>query len=189
MRIVVLDAYALNPGDLSWGRLQKLGRCRIYDRTPAESTLQRARGAPLVLTNKTALPRPVIEALPELRYIGVLATGYNIVDLEAARAGGIVVTNVPTYGTQSVAQFVFAHLLELAHHVGAHSRTVHEGKWTRSADFCYWDYPLIELDGLTMGIVGLGRIGRAEQRLQVRRARCRRESSRRTWRRCSANPT
>jgi len=161
MRIVVLDAYALNPGDLSWGRLQKLGRCRIYDRTPAESTLQRARGAPLVLTNKTALPRPVIEALPELRYIGVLATGYNIVDLEAARAGGIVVTNVPTYGTQSVAQFVFAHLLELAHHVGAHSRTVHEGKWTRSADFCYWDYPLIELDGLTMGIVGLGRIGRA----------------------------
>ena len=201
MRIVVLDAYALNPGDLSWGRLQKLGRCRIYDRTPAESTLQRARGAPLVLTNKTALPRPVIEALPELRYIGVLATGYNIVDLEAARAGGIVVTNVPTYGTQSVAQFVFAHLLELAHHVGAHSRTVHEGKWTRSADFCYWDYPLIELDGLTMGIVGLGRIGRAVAGLARRsgcacwaatwrrRARCRRESSRRTWRRCSANPT
>ncbi|TMQ02066.1 MAG: D-2-hydroxyacid dehydrogenase [Verrucomicrobia bacterium] len=161
MNIVVLDGHTLNPGDLSWGELQSLGECRIYDRTPPDEVVKRAADAEIVLTNKTVLTREQIHSLPKLRYIGVLATGYNIVDIAAAREGNIPVTNVPTYGTRSVAQHTLALLLELTQHVGHHARTVRDGRWTNCPDFCYWDYPLIELDGLTMGIVGLGRIGGA----------------------------
>ena len=161
MNIVVLDGYTLSPGDLSWDELQSLGVCAIHDRTlPAEVGL-RGAAADILLTNKTELTGGHMQNLPRLRYIGVLATGTNVVDLAAARARGIPVTNVPTYGTKSVAQMTFALLLELAHHTGHHARTVRDGRWTRSADWCYWDFPLIELDGLTLGVVGLGRIGKA----------------------------
>jgi len=165
VKIVVLDGYTLNPGDLSWDALRALGDCEIYDRTPPQETIARATGAEIVLTNKTLLGRREIDKLPQLRYVGVLATGYNVVDLAATAARGIVVTNVPTYGTQSVAQMVFAHLLHLVQHVGEHAMGVHRGKWTRSEDFCYWEFPLVELEGLTMGLVGLGRIGRAVAKL------------------------
>jgi len=160
MKIVVLDGHTMNPGDLSWGALQALGECAIYERTPTEQVVERARDAEIVLTNKVVLSREIIAQLPRLRYIGVTATGYNIVDVAAAREHGIVVTNVPAYSTRSVAQLVFALLLELTHHVGHHAQTVREMRWTGSPDFSYADYPLIELDGLTMGIIGLGRIGR-----------------------------
>ena len=161
MNIVVLDGYTLNPGDLSWAELEKLGNCRVYDRTEPADIVARAGQAEVVLTNKTILNAAILDQLPRLKYIGVLATGYNVVDIAAARKRSIPVTNIPTYGTRSVAQMVFALLLELAHHVGDHSRSVREGKWSKGVDFCYWDYPLIELEGLTMGIVGLGRIGAA----------------------------
>jgi len=161
MKIVVLDGYTLNPGDLSWDELKALGECKIHDRTPADEVVDRAVGADIVLTNKTPVTRESILALPKLQYIGVLATGYNIVDAIAARERGIPVANVPTYGTNSVAQHTFALLLELTQHAGHHARTVHDARWTKSPDFCYWDHPLVELDGLTMGIVGYGRIGRA----------------------------
>jgi len=161
MNIVVLDGLTLNPGDLSWADLQALGPCAVFDRTPSEEVLSRAAGAEILLTNKTELTRATIQSLPRLKYIGVLATGTNIVDLDAARARGIPVTNVPAYGTKSVAQLTFALLLELAQHVGHHAGTVREGRWTRSADWCYWDFTLIELDGLTLGTVGFGRVGRA----------------------------
>jgi glycerate dehydrogenase len=161
MNIVVLDGYTLNPGDLSWEELQSLGPCAIYDRTLPAELQRRAADADILLTNKTNLLADQLRDLPELKYIGVLATGTNVVDLAAARARGIPVTNVPTYGTKSVAQMTFALLLELAHHAGHHARTVREGRWARSPDWCYWDFPLIELDGLTLGIVGYGRIGRA----------------------------
>ncbi|MBN2270615.1 MAG: D-2-hydroxyacid dehydrogenase [Sedimentisphaerales bacterium] len=160
-RIVVLDGYTLNPGDLSWKDLEALGRCTVYDRTAPEDTVARAEAAEVVITNKTALSSGVIRQLPNLKYIGVLATGYNVVDIEAARSRGVLVTNVPAYSTQSVAQMVFAHLLNLALHVGRHAQTVSSGNWSSCPDFCYWDTPLIELAGLTMGIIGLGRIGRA----------------------------
>ncbi|MCR4412380.1 MAG: D-2-hydroxyacid dehydrogenase [Thermoguttaceae bacterium] len=161
MNIVVLDAYTCNPGDLSWDGLRALGPCDIYDRTPRDQVVPRARNAEIVLTNKTVLDRDALASLPELRYIGVLATGYNIVDVAAARQRGVVVANVPEYGTPTVAQAAFALLLELTNHVGHHAQTVREGRWSASPDFCYWDYPLIELASLTMGVVGLGRIGRA----------------------------
>jgi glycerate dehydrogenase len=161
MNIVVLDGFTLNPGDLSWTDLQALGPCAIFDRTPPSEVLARAADAEILLTNKTSLTHDTIERLPRLRYVGVLATGTNVVDLKAARQRGIPVTNVPTYGTRSVAQFTFALLLELVQHVGHHAASVREGRWTRSAEWCYWDFPLIELDGLTLGIVGFGRIGRA----------------------------
>jgi glycerate dehydrogenase len=161
MNLVVLDGFTLNPGDLSWEDLQSLGPCAIFDRTPPPELLRRAADADILLTNKAALTAGTIQNLPRLKYIGVLATGTNVVDLAAARARGIPVTNVPAYGTKSVSQLTFALLLELAHHVGHHAQTVHDGRWTRSTDFCYWDFPLIELDGLTLGIVGFGRIGRA----------------------------
>ncbi len=160
-RIVVLDGHTLNPGDLAWTALEELGRCEIHARTPAALVVERARGAGIVLTNKTVLSREQILALPDLRYIGVLATGYNVVDVAAARERNIPVTNVPTYGTRSVAQMTFALLLELTQHVGHHAQTVRDGRWSRSPDFCYWDHPLIELEGLTLGIVGYGRIGQA----------------------------
>ena len=161
MHIVVLDGYTLNPGDLSWDELKGLGTCEVFDRTPPEEVVPRALDAQLVLVNKVVLAREVIRQLPKLRYIGVLATGHNVVDGQAARERGIPLTNVPTYGTQSVAQMVFAHLLNLTQHVGHHGRTVAEGRWAACEDFCYWDYPLVELAGLTMGVVGFGRIGRA----------------------------
>jgi len=161
MKIVVLDSFTVNPGDLSWDELKTLGDCEIHDRTPPEEVVNRSAGAEIVLTNKAPVTRESILALPKLKYIGVLATGYNIVDVAAARERNIPVTNVPTYGTKSVAQHTFALLLELAQHVGHHAQTVRDGRWTKSADFCYWDYPLVELDGLTMGIVGYGRIGKA----------------------------
>jgi glycerate dehydrogenase len=165
MRIVVLDGFTLNPGDLSWGDLEALGECEIHDRTPADQVVKRSFDAGIVLTNKTVLTREHLNALPRLGYIGVLATGYNVVDAAAARERNIPITNVPAYGTSSVAQMTFALLLELTQHVGHHAGTVREGRWSRSADFCYWDHPLVELDNLTLGIVGFGSIGRAVAQL------------------------
>ncbi|MFA6471390.1 MAG: D-2-hydroxyacid dehydrogenase [Candidatus Latescibacterota bacterium] len=159
--IVVLDGYTLNPGDLSWKDIESIGRCTVYDRTAPEDVLRRCEKADVVLTNKTLLSRETIFALPRLRYIGVMATGYNVVDLEAAGERGIPVTNVPVYGTPSVVQMVFALLLEMTQHVAYHAETVRNGRWASSVDFCYWDTPLIELQGLFMGIVGYGRIGRS----------------------------
>ncbi len=161
MKIVVLDGYTLNPGDLSWDSLAALGDCNVYDRTPPDEVAERAAGAEIVLTNKVVLDRTRLETLPDLRYIGVLATGYNVVDARAARERGLVVTNVPDYATPAVAQAVFAHILELTHRVAHHAQTVRDGRWSDSPDFCYWDGPLVELNGLVMGIVGLGRIGSA----------------------------
>lgn len=164
MKIVVLDGYCLNPGDLSWQGFEALGEVTVYDRTPLDDEgeiLRRIGGAEVVLTNKTPLSRATLERCPRLRYIGILATGYNVVDTAAARQHGIPVCNVPTYGTQSVAQFAIALLLEICHHVGHHDRAVHDGAWCRCPDYCFWDYPLIELAGKTMGIVGYGKIGRA----------------------------
>lgn len=165
MNIVVLDGYTLNPGDLTWDGLKRLGSAMIYDRTPSDLVVERASDAEIILTNKTVLPRDAIVALPKLRYVGVLATGYNVVDFAAAKERGIPVTNIPDYGTSSVAQHTFALLLELTQHVGHHAQNVRDGAWTRSKDFCYWDFPLIELHGLTIGIIGFGKIGRAVARL------------------------
>ena len=163
--IVVLDGFTLNPGDLSWEPLAALGELKVYDRTSNEKVFDRARNAQLVLTNKTLLSGDTIESLSELKYIGVMATGCNVVDIEASRRRSITVTNVPEYGTRSVAQMVFAHILNLCLHVAEHSQSVSHGTWAKSLDFCYWDFPLIELAGLTIGIVGYGRIGRAVARL------------------------
>ena len=160
MKIVVLDGYTLNPGDLSWDALRELGSCEIYDRSAPDEIVPRSTSAEIVLTNKVKLNGEYMSSVPTLKYIGVTATGYNVVDVAAARERKVIVTNVPTYGTQSVAQMTFAFLLELTQHVGHHAQTVREGRWTRSPDFCYWDYPLIELDGLTFGVVGFGRIGK-----------------------------
>ena len=161
MNIVVLDGYALNPGDLSWEAFEALGNLTVYDRTPPELVAERIRGAEIVYTNKTILNREIIENADALAFIGVLATGVNVVDLDAARERGIPVANVPAYSTPSVAQMTISLLLELCLHVGDHSRLVHEGEWTASPDFCFWRYPLIELEGKTLGIIGLGSIGRA----------------------------
>jgi len=160
MNIVVLDGYALDPGDLSWAPLEALGPCTVYPRTAPEALLERARGAPILLTNKTRLGRQALEALPELRYIGVLATGYDVVDVVAAHERGITVCNVPDYASVSVAQHVFALLLELTNQVGEHARLVRAGEWTRRGEFSFAATPLIELAGATFGIVGLGSIGR-----------------------------
>lgn len=160
MNIVVLDGYTENPGDLSWDGLSALGSLTVYDRTPPEQVLERIGAAEIVYTNKTVLSRDSIMAMKNVRFIGVLATGYNVVDAAAARERGIAVCNVPTYGTGAVAQFAFALLLELCHHVGDHNRAVQEGRWTSCRDFCFWDYPLTELAGKTLGIIGYGRIGR-----------------------------
>jgi glycerate dehydrogenase len=165
MRIVVLDGHTLNPGDLSWESLESLGPCMVYERTAAALTVERAKEAEIVLTNKTVLSAEVIGQLENLKYIGVLATGYNVVDVEAARKRGIPVANVPAYTTEAVAQMVFAHVLNLTQRVGHHSETVRAGRWSASADFCYWEGELIEVQGLTMGIIGLGRIGRATAKL------------------------
>jgi glycerate dehydrogenase len=165
MHIVVLDGYTLNPGDLSWEPFASLGSCIVHDRTPPAEVVARSAGAQMLLTNKTVLSREILDQLPDLRYIGVLATGYNVVDVAAAAARGIPVTNVPEYGTMSVVQMVFAHVLNLCQHVGEHSARVRQGAWCRSEDFCFWDYPLVELCGLTLGIVGYGRIGSAVARV------------------------
>jgi glycerate dehydrogenase len=160
MKIVVLDGKTLNPGDLTWEEVERFGELAVHDRTPADLIVERSAEAEILLTNKTPLSAEAMAQLPKLRYIGVMATGYNIVDVEAATRHRIPVTNVPTYGTHSVAQMVFALLLELCHHVGAHTEAVRQGEWSRSVDFCFWNYPLVELAGKTMGIIGLGRIGR-----------------------------
>ena len=160
MKIVVLDGYALNPGDLTWDSLEQIGAVEIHHRTPEDLVVARAKDAEIVLTNKTPLSGTTLSQLTALKYIGVLATGYNIVDTEAARERGIVVTNIPTYGTASVAQFATALLLELCHHVGLHGEAVRNGEWSRNPDWSFWKTPLVELSGKTMGIIGFGRIGR-----------------------------
>lgn len=160
-KIVVLDGFTLNPGDLDWDGLREIGDLTVYDRTPLAETVSRAAGAEILLTNKTPIRAADIAQLPSLRYIGVLATGWNVVDVDAARARSISVTNVPGYGAASVAQFVFALILELAHRTGHHAQTVRDGRWAANADFCYWDFPLVELAGKTLGIVGFGAIGKA----------------------------
>lgn len=160
MKIVVLDGFTLNPGDLSWDALKKMGNVIIYDRTEKDKVLERSSGAEILFTNKTPIDEETIRNLPQLKYIGVLATGYNIVDVKAAKEKGIVVTNIPGYGTESVVQMTFALLLELCQHVQKHSDAVMEGKWACAADWCFWDYPLVELAGKTMGIIGFGNIGR-----------------------------
>lgn len=159
MQIVVLDGYTENPGDLSWDCFETLGELIIYDRTPEEQIVDRIRNAEAVLTNKTPLTETVFASCPNLRYIGVLATGYNIVDIEAAKKRNIVVCNIPAYSTPSVAQMTIALLLEICQHVGAHSDAVKNGAWTKNKDWCFWDYPLIELQGKTIGIIGYGHIG------------------------------
>jgi glycerate dehydrogenase len=160
MKILVLDGYTLNPGDLSWDRLFALGDVVLYERTPADKIIERSEGAAALITNKTPLTEETMNRLPELRYIGVLATGYNVIDTAAAKQRNIIVTNVPAYSTMSVAQMTFALLLELCHHVQRHSDSVMEGKWAQSPDFSYSDYPLIELSGKTFGIIGFGNIGK-----------------------------
>lgn len=167
MKLVILDGYAENPGDLSWAGLEALGQLTVYDRTPfdQDEIISRIGDADLVLTNKTPISRATLAACPSVKYIGVLATGYNVVDCAAAKERGIPVCNVPAYGTASVSQFSIALLLELCHHIGAHSDSVRAGDWEKCPDFCYWNYPLIELEGKTMGIIGFGRIGQAEGRI------------------------
>ena len=162
MKIVVLDGYTENPGDLSWGRLEELGEFIVYDRsslTDEDEAITRIGEAEIVITNKTPITKRVLDSCPSIRYIGVLATGYNVVDYAYAAKKGIPVTNVPGYGTDTVAQFTFALLLEICHHVAHHSEAVHAGRWEQSPDFCFCDYPQIELAGKTMGIIGFGRIG------------------------------
>lgn len=160
MKIVILDGYTENPGDLSWDGFEKLGDLIVYDRTEESQIIERIGDAEIVLVNKTPLNREVFEACREMKYVGVLATGFNVIDIDAAKESGVVVSNVPTYGTDAVSQFVFALLLEICHNVGHHSKAVHAGRWTNNQDWCFWDFPLIELAGKTMGIIGLGRIGK-----------------------------
>ena len=162
MKIVVLDGYTENPGDLSWESLSQLGELTVYDRTSLTDeaeVIQRIGDAEVVITNKTPISRAVLDACPGIRFIAVLATGYNVVDIVCAREKGIPVSNVPVYGTYSVSQFAIALLLEVCHHIGHHDRTVKEGKWENCQDWCYWDYPLIELEGKTYGLLGCGNIG------------------------------
>lgn len=165
MKIIVLDGYGLNPGDLSWSGMEALGELTVYDRTSSSELLERSAGAEVLITNKTLITADDMSALPQLKYIGVLATGYNVVDIDAAKARGIVVTNIPAYSTSSVAQMVFAHLLNITQRVGYYADENKQGRWTNSVDFCYWDTPLMELDGKKMGIVGFGNIGQATARI------------------------
>ena len=168
MKIVVLDGYTENPGDLSWAGLEAMGEVTVYDRTAyQESPLiaERIGDAEIVIVNKTPISRETIDKCPNMKLIAVLATGYNVVDYNYARQKGIPVVNVPTYGTMSVSQYSIALLLEICHHIGHHSASVYAGNWAGNVDWCYWDYPLIELDGKTIGIIGFGRIGQAEGRI------------------------
>ena len=162
MKIVVLDGYTENPGDLSWAGMEALGEVTVYDRTPLDDEgeiIRRIGDADVVLTNKTPISRAALDACPSVKFISVLATGYNVVDVAAARKKNIPVSNIPTYGTASVGQFAIALLLEICHHIGHHNEAVHAGRWEHCADWCFWDYPLIELAGKTMGVIGFGRIG------------------------------
>lgn len=160
-RIIVLDGYTENPGDLSWAGLEALGELTVYDRTPADKAAARIGGADIVYTNKTPITRATLGACPNIKMVSVLATGYNVVDVAACKEKGIPVTNIPAYGTAAVGQFAIALLLEICHRVGHHSEAVHQGRWENSADWCFWDYPLIELADKTLGIIGFGRIGQA----------------------------
>jgi glycerate dehydrogenase len=163
MKIVVLDGYTLNPGDLSWDGIRQYGDVEVHDRTDfdPDKVIETIGDAEIVFTNKTPLPKEVLDKATNLKYIGVLATGYNIVDIDAAKSNGVVVANIPNYGTTAVAQYTFALLLEMCHHVGSHSQSVKDGDWSKGSDFCYWNYPLVELAGKTIGIIGFGRIGQA----------------------------
>lgn len=165
MKIIVLDGYTLNPGDLSWKGLEQFGEVTVYDRTPIEEIVNRIRDAEIVYTNKTPITKETLEACPSVKFIGVLATGYNVVDTVAAKDKGVIVTNIPTYGTDAVAQFTIALLLELCHRIGAHSDAVMRGDWQNSTDWCFWNYPLVELAGKTMGVIGFGRIGQSTARI------------------------
>ena len=165
MKIIVLDGYGLNPGDLNWEGFETLGELTVYDRTLPSELMQRAAGAEVLITNKTLIAAENMADLPELKYIGVLATGYNVVDIDAAKARGIVVTNIPAYSTASVAQMVFAHILNITQRVGYYADENKQGRWTKNADFCYWDTQLVELQGKKMGIVGFGNIGQATARI------------------------
>lgn len=159
MKIVILDGYTENPGDLSWEGFEKLGELTVYDRTPSDKIVERIGDAEVVYTNKTPITKETLDACSNVKFIGVLATGYNVVDVNAAKEKGIPVSNIPTYGTDAVAQYAIALLLELCHHVGEHSDCVKKGDWTNNVDWCFWNYPLVELVGKTMGIIGFGRIG------------------------------
>jgi glycerate dehydrogenase len=162
MKIVILDGYTENPGDLSWEGFKKLGELAVYDRTSltnSQEIIRHIGDADAVITNKTPITGDIINTCPSVRYIGVLATGYNVVDVNTAKAKGIPVCNIPTYGTAAVGQFAIALLLEICHHIGHHNHAVHQGRWEKNPDFCFWDYPLIELSGKTIGIIGFGRIG------------------------------
>ncbi|MBP2627837.1 MAG: Glycerate dehydrogenase [Firmicutes bacterium] len=170
MKAVVLDGYTLNPGDLNWEKLEAMCETAVYDRTAYDISgknliIERVGDAEVVFTNKTPMTAEILKAMPNLKFIGVLATGYNVVDVDAAKAQGITVTNIPTYGTDAVAQMAIALLMEMCHHAGAHSDAVKKGDWTNNVDWCFWNYPLIELAGKTMGIVGFGRIGQATARI------------------------
>lgn len=167
MRIVVLDGYALNPGDLSWGGIEKLGDCTIYDRTSSEFIVERAIDADVIFTNKVILDKGVIEKLPSLKFIGVLATGFNVVDTVAAKTAGIVVCSIPAYSTQSVAQMVFSHILNFAQNISVHATSVSKGDWVNSTDFAYWLTPQTELAGKTMGIIGFGQIGQSVAKIAL----------------------
>ena len=167
MKIIVLDGYGLNPGDLSWKGMEALGELTVYDRTSPSELLARSEGAEALITNKTLITAEDMVSLPQLKYIGVLATGYNVVDIDAAKARGIVVTNIPAYSTASVAQMVFAHVLNITQRVGHYADENAMGRWTNSVDFCYWDTNLVELDGKKMGIVGFGNIGQATARIAL----------------------
>ncbi len=164
MKIVILDGYVENPGDLSWAPLEALGELTVYDRTPIDTAeiIRRIGDAEIVITNKTPVRKETIDACPNIKYIAMLATGYNVVDYNYAKEKGIPLSNVPTYGTASVSQFSIALLLEICHHIGHHDKTVHEGRWENCEDWCYWDYPLMELEGKTLGVIGFGRIGQKE---------------------------
>lgn len=166
-KICILDGFTSNPGDLSWDEICKLGECTVYDRTSPEQLAERAKDAEIVLTNKVVLGLKEIGKLPKLKYIGVLATGYNVVDLKAATERGIVVTNIPAYSTDSVAQMVFAHILNITHHVAEYAAEARAGKWSQCADFCYCNSPIMELAGKTMGIVGLGHTGMATAKIAL----------------------
>lgn len=167
MKIVVLDGYSLNPGDLSWKEIESLGECKIYDRSTTAEAIKRAWDADAILTNKVAFRKETLEILPNLKYIGVLATGYNTIDIETAKQKGIIVTNIPAYSTDSVAQMVFAHLLTISNRVEHYTEEVKKGNWTQSKDFTFWDTPLFELNGKTIGIIGLGHIGMAVARISM----------------------
>lgn len=165
MKIVVLDGYTLNPGDITWEELEKLGELKVYDRSREDLVIDRVGDAEVVFTNKTPLSKDALKKMTNLKFIGVLATGFNIVDVDAAKELGIVVTNIPTYGTDAVSQMAIALLLGICHHVGEHNESVKRGEWANNLDWCYWNYPLIELAGKTMGIIGYGRIGQGTGRI------------------------